>query len=205
MKTYIRKSIKGYYIEFPEEIDVQYWEGKTGSTYQDFLDDKWVPLSEEQTAFHGEHPEANIEQVLSMTLPEPYVRTLEDAKIDKLMQIEAYDRSEAVNSFTVVLAEDNVIQHWLTPDQRANYKNSVDAAKLVGLEELHPVFNGIQLTLPTQMAEMALAQIQLYADRCFIVTETHKSEVNALKDIDAIDAYDETAGYPEHLTFNIGE
>jgi hypothetical protein len=92
-----------------------------------------------------------------MTLPEPHVRTLEEAKIEKIYQIEEYDRSDSVNSFTVILGGDNTIEHWLTPDQRANYKNSVDAAKLVGLEELHPVFNGIQLTLSTQTAEMALA------------------------------------------------
>ena len=205
MKTYIRKSIRGHYIEFPDEIDAQYWAGKIGSTYEDFLNDKWILLSDEQVAFHVEHPGADTSCVISMTLPEPYVRTLEDAKRDKLAQIEGYDNSEDVNSFNVILGEDNTITHWLTPDQRANYKNSVDAAKLVGLEELHPVFNGIQLTLPTSMAEMALAQIQLYADRCYIVTETHKAEVNALESVEAVDAYDETAGYPEKLTFNLSE
>jgi len=48
MITYIRKSIKGYYIEFPDEIDAEYWSGKIGTTYQDFLDGKWVKLSDEQ-------------------------------------------------------------------------------------------------------------------------------------------------------------
>ena len=203
MKTYIRKSIKGYYIDFPEEIDAEYWAGKIGSTYEDFLDNKWILLSDEQIAFHTEHPHASVSQVISMTLPEPHARTLEEAKMEKIYQIEEYDRSDNVNSFTAILGENNTIEHWLTPDQRANYKNSVDAAKLVGLDELHPVFNGIQLTLPTQMAEMALAQIQLYADRCYIVTETHKAEVNALDSIDAIDNYDITQDYPEKLVFNI--
>ena len=207
MKTYIRKSIKGYYIDFPDEIDAEYWAGKIGSTYQDFRDDKWILLSNEQIAFHTEHPYATISQVISMTLPEPIIheRTLEDAKNEKIAQIDEYDQSDAVNSFTVVLGENNTIEHWLTPDQRANYKNSIDAAKLVGLNELHPVFNGIQLTLSTQMAELALAQIQLYADRCFIVTETHKAEVNALDSIEAVDDYDATVGYPEKLIFNLNE
>ncbi len=53
------------------------------------------------------------------------------------------------------------------------------------------------------MAKMALAQIQLYADRCYIVTETHKAEVNALDSIEAIDNYDITSGYPEKLNFTI--
>lgn len=203
MKTYIRKTIKGYYIEFPEEIDSQYWKGKIGSTYEDFLNDKWVLLSDDQVVFHNEHPEANIIQVLLMILPESHVRTLEDAKQEKINQIEEYDNSKNVNSFTVVLGEDNAIEHWLTPDQRANYKNSVDAAKLIGLEELHPIFDGIQLTISTSTAELALAQIQLYADRCYIATETHKTEVNNLETIEDVDNYDITSGYPEKLIFNL--
>ena len=137
-----------------------------------------------------------------MTEPTPYQRTIEDAKFEKLAQIDEYDSSDAVNSFDIVMNE-NTMSAWLTPDKRANYKNSVDAAELTGLEELHPVFNGIELTLPTQMAKMALAQIQLYADRCFIVTETHKAEVNALDSIEAVDNYDITSGYPEKLIFTL--
>lgn len=134
--------------------------------------------------------------------PEPKVRTLEDAKFEKLQEIDNYDRSDAVNSFDIVVGED-IMSTWLTPDQRANYKNSIDAAKLVGLEELHPVFNGTQLTLSIAAAEIALAQIQIYADKCFIVTETHKAEVNALDSIEAVDNYDITSGYPEKLNFNV--
>ena len=202
MKTYIRKNIRGYYIDFPEEIDAEYWAGKIGSTYDDFKDDKWILLSDEQVAFHTEHPAANVQQVLAMTLPEPYTRTLEDAKREKIADIEEYDASSMVNSFNIVDGENTMIA-WLTPDKRANYKNSIDAAELVGLTEVHPVFNNIQLTIPTATAKLALAQIQLYADRCFIVTETHKAEVEALTTIEAVDNYDITAGYPEKLSFTI--
>lgn len=204
MKTYIRKSIKGYYVTFPEEIDSNYWAGQIGSTLDEFYAGKWVLLSDEQVAFHVEYPHASISEVWNMKINE-YIepeRTLEQAIQEKIYQIEQYDNSDSVNSFTIVLG-DNSMSAWLTPNQRANYKNSVDAAKLVGLEELHPVFNGIQLTLPTATAEMALAQIQLYADRCFIVTETHKAEVQALESIEAVDNYDITSGYPEKLTFNV--
>ena len=204
MKTYIRKSIKGYYVTFPEEIDSNYWAGQIGSTLDEFYAGKWVLLSDEQVAFHVEYPHASISEVWNMKINE-YIepeRTLEQAIQEKIYQIEQYDNSDSVNSFTIVLGDDSITA-WLTPNQRANYKNSVDAAKLVGLEELHPVFNGMQLTLPTETAEMALAQIQLYADRCFIVTETHKAEVQALESIEAVDNYDITSGYPEKLTFNI--
>lgn len=47
MITYIKKSIKGYYIEYPNEIDSNYWKGKIGTTYEDFKNGKWIRLSEE--------------------------------------------------------------------------------------------------------------------------------------------------------------
>ena len=48
---------------------------------------------------------------------------------------------------------------WLTPDKRSNYRNSIDAAKLVGLTTLSLYVGGMAVTLPTQDAELMLAQI----------------------------------------------
>lgn len=199
MKTYIRKNIKGYYIEVPEEIDAEYWEGKIGSTYEDFLYNKWILLSAEQVAFHEEYPNASVKEVIEMQMTP---RTLAQAKSEKVAQIEIYNDSDAVNEFSVV--KDGVtVTDWLTPEKRSNYRNSIDAAKLVGLESLSLFVGGMPVTLSTQSAEMMLAQIQLYADQCFIVTETHKAAVNALDTIEAVDGYDYETGYPEKLTFNL--
>ena len=129
-------------------------------------------------------------------------RTLEQAKEEKISQIEGYNESDAVNGFSVV--KDGVtVTDWLTPEKRSNYRNSIDAAKLVGLETLSLYVGGMPVTLPTQTAELMLAQIQLYADQCFIVTETHKANVNALESIETVDAYVYETGYPEKLTFNL--
>lgn len=127
---------------------------------------------------------------------------LERAKASKVAELEAYDDSDAVNSFTVNVGG-QVIEAWLTPEQRANYKNSLDSAELLGLTEVHPVFGGQQLTIPTQTAKMALAQIQIYADRCYIVTENHRAAINALTTIEEVEAYDYQQGYPEKLVFNL--
>ena len=124
------------------------------------------------------------------------------AKENKIWEIEHYDSSSAVNGFDISLGG-QTITAWLTPDQRANYKNSIDAAELLELEEVHPVFGGQQLTIPTATAKMALAQIQLYADRCFIVTETHKAAVMTLESEEEVIAYEHTEGYPEKLTFTL--
>ena len=202
MYTYIRNAINGYYVETPDEIAQEYWEGMIGNTYEDFLNGKWVLLSDGQVEFHEENPNASIREVLDMQLTPVPQRTLEQAKAEKIAEIENYDNSNSVNSFDIVMGE-NVISAWITPDQRSNYKNSLDSAELLGLEEVHPVFNGMQLILPVSTAKMALAQIQIYADRCYIVTETHKSIVQTLNTIEEVDNYDYTLNYPEKLTFNL--
>ena len=68
MYTYIRIQHKGYYLETETQIDADYWAGQIGTTYQDFLDGKWVLLSPEQVAFHEEYPNASVKEVLDMHL-----------------------------------------------------------------------------------------------------------------------------------------
>ena len=199
--TYIKKSIAKQYVEFEAPLNPEEY-NNLGTTWQDYLDNKWVPLSNEQLAFRNEHPNATVKEVWDMRIAPIPPRTLEQAKQEKIAQIEEYDNSDTVNGFDIVMGQDTITA-WIHPEQRANYKNSLDSAELLGLTEVHPVFNGIQLTLETVMAKMALAQIQIYADRCFIVTETHKANVEALESIEDVDAYDNTTGYPERLTFTI--
>lgn len=127
---------------------------------------------------------------------------LERAKSSKLADIQAYDSSEEVNSFTINM-NGNTMAAWLTPDKRSDYKNSLDSAELLGMTEVHPVFNGVALTIPTQTAKMALAKIQIYANQCYGVTEQHKANVEALTTIEEVEAYDLKRFYPERLIFNV--
>ena len=128
---------------------------------------------------------------------------LDRAKQQKIMELTAYDSSSTVNGFDVVYSGATIENLWLTPDQRANYKNSLDSAEILGIEVVHPVFNGITLELSVQTAKVSLAQIQIYADQCYGVTETHKATINALETVEEVEAYDYTTGYPERLVFTI--
>jgi hypothetical protein len=198
--TYIKQDIKGYYIEFDEMFNPDLY-NNLGETWDDFLDNKWVLLSDEQVAFHEEHPTASVKEVWDMELtPEPiYIRTLEDAKNEMIANIDAYDSSINVNGFTV----NNEIEAWFTADERSNYKSSIDAAKLLGVDTLSFFINDIEMTLPTESVENMLAQIQLYADQCYIVTKQHKLDVNALETIEEVDAYPYMNGYPQRLNFDV--
>ena len=201
MVTYIKKSIAKQYVEFESPLSPEEY-NNLGTTWQDYLDNKWVPLSNEQIAFHNEHPSATVKEVWDMQITPTPPRTLEQAKQEKIAQIEQYNDSDNVNEFSVV--KDGVtVTDWLTPEKRSNYRNSIDAAKLVELESLSLYVGGMPVTLPAQTAEFMLAQIQLYADQCFIVTEQHKAAVEALDTIEAVDSYDYETGYPQKLTFTI--
>lgn len=198
MKTYIWKIQQGYYVEFPEEIDSNYWEGQIGTTYEDFLDNKWILLSEEQVAFHNANPEATIREVLAMELdstPDPF----EIAKENKLAALAEYDSSNNINDFTV----NNELHAWFTPEMRSDYRNSIEAAELVGIDSLSLYIGETLVTIPTQSAKLMLAQIQLYANQCFIVTQQHKVAIEALTTVAELDNYDFTTGYPEKLNFDV--
>lgn len=129
---------------------------------------------------------------------------LERAKANKIAELEAYDSSEEVNSFLVNIGNEAVMA-WFTPEQRADYKNSIDAAELLGRDVVRPVINGREIKLPVSVAKTALAKIQLYANQCYGVTEQHKAAVNALETVEEVEAYDLKRFYPERLTFEVTE
>ena len=205
---YINKTAYNIYIELDEALDTE--SNFVGSTWEDFESGAWLLLSEEQVKFREENPAASVREVweMKLTVSAQPVRTAERAKYDMLRIITDYDRSENVNWFTV----NGQVGGWFTPEERSNYKSSIDAAKLLGVEKLSFYIGDIMMEVTPVQAEQMLAMIQLYADRCFIVTKQHKltvegyfsSEVLSEEEkISLIDSYDFTAGYPEKLNFEL--
>lgn len=205
---YINKTAYNIYIELDEALDTE--SNFVGSTWEDFESGAWLLLSEEQVKFREENPAASVREVWNMELVERPVilRTALQAKAEMLRKITDYDRSKNVNWFTV----NNQVGGWFTPEERSNYKSSIDAAKLLGVEKLSFYIGDIMMEITPVQAEQMLAMIQLYADRCFIVTKQHKltvegyfnSEVLSEEEkISLIDSYDFTAGYPDKLNFEL--
>lgn len=196
--TYIKNDISGYYIEFSEMFDENLY-NNLGSTWEDFLSGNWVLLSDEQVAFHNENPTASIKEVWDMEITPPQPRTLEDAKNEMLAKIENYDNSDQVNGFTV----NGFINGWFTAAERNNYRTSIDAAELLEIETLSFFVGETLLEVPTSLAKQMLAQLQLYADKCFIVTKEHKIAVEAMETIEEVDGFNWREGYPSKINFEI--
>lgn len=205
--TYIKYDNWEKYVTFNEPLDPAL-NNNIGTTWEDYINKKWVLLSPEQVAFHEEHPEATVHEVWNMEITPIPPRTLEEAKMEMLNKIAMYDGSENVNAFIVKIpaeTEDEFIEMkaWLTQQERANYRSSIDSAKLLGVESLSLYIGDMPLTLPTPEAEEFLAQIQLYADACYIATKQHESTVKQMETIQEVDEYNYETGYPEMLVFTL--
>lgn len=129
---------------------------------------------------------------------EPVVRTLEDAKREKIEAITDYDISENVNRFNI-----NGTPYWLSKADRVGLMNSTNILKAAGTQTASLWYNGIELEVSCDGLIAMLSQLEIYAIDCYCVTEQHKAAVEALDDIASVDAYDITAGYPSKLSFNV--
>lgn len=145
-----------------------------------------------------------------LAVPEPAPapeRTLEDAKREKCQAIDVYDGT-TVNQFFIQMGE-TTVPCWFDAQQRATYQTSIIARRRLiaaGLEAdatIQLPVAGQIVTLPLDGAEIMLARLQKYADDAFNVTYLHRSAVERLTEIAAVDAYEYTSGYPEQLTFTL--
>ena len=116
------------------------------------------------------------------------------AKADKIAELEAYDANE-VNSFSV-----NGKDMWLDHDVRQQLRISLDAMQQAGRENVTKWFDGIEYTYPIDVWYYMLGLVEVYASDALNVTESHKAAINALDDIEDVEAYQFT-GYPPKLSF----
>lgn len=129
-------------------------------------------------------------------------QVLEAIKQDRLAALEEYDTSPAVNGFEVV-KDGQTITTWIEPDKRSNYRGSLDDCVLLGVTDIEVPIAGMLIPMTVADARAKLAQIQLYADRCTIVTESHKAAIEALLTVQDVEDYDFTADYPPRLSFSV--
>lgn len=119
---------------------------------------------------------------------------LTTAKAQKLAEIDAYDTSDAVNSFLVDGAD-----MWLGKATRVGLMNSTTIAKNLGKEKVTLWLGSTELTLTCDKAISLLSAIEMYAVQCFDTTAAHKKAVGELTTVEEVEKYDITAGYPEKL------
>lgn len=193
--VYIKLSIAKHFVSFEQPLSSEEY-NNLGETWADYANNKWVLLSDAQVEFHENNPDASVKEVWDMALIPPHERTLEEAKQEKITEIEEYDKSDAVNSFSI-----NGQDMWLTVEEREQIASQISANEAVGRETMTRWFGGVSYTFPIAAWKQMLIALEVYAGDALNITEWHKSSVNALDTIEAVDAYDYTTDYPEKLTF----
>lgn len=124
----------------------------------------------------------------------PIVDELGDAKRTKLMAINVYDQSDNVNQFML-----GGVPMWLDAPTRQTLRISIETYQATGAETVTKWFGGQQFTFPTSAWLQMLNALEVYAAEALNVTEAHKAAVMAMDNVEDIEAYDITQGYPEKL------
>lgn len=129
--------------------------------------------------------------------PEPSnAEKLAAAKAEKIIQIETYDSSDAVEQFTI-----NDVPMWLGHELRQQIRTGADAYNAMGYETMTKVFNGAEFTFPITVWIQMLNALEVYAAEALNTTERHKNNVMQLNNIQEVIDYDYTTGYPLKLVF----
>jgi hypothetical protein len=118
------------------------------------------------------------------------------AKTNKIAELEAYDASDAVNSFSV-----NGKTMWLDAQTRQQLRISLDAMQQAGRETVTKWFDGQAYAFPTVVWYQMLNAVEVYASDALNVTEGHRAAIESLLTVEEVEDYDFTTGYPDKLEF----
>lgn len=121
---------------------------------------------------------------------------LERAKEHKVQDILYYDSSDEVNVF--YMQEQKM---WLDKATRVGLKLRFEMELEDGEANTTLWYDGVPYKLPLENAIKTLYAIEKYASKCYDNTQMHIAYVKLMEDIEAIENYDYTTGYPEKLRF----
>lgn len=123
---------------------------------------------------------------------------LEEAKVEKIAEITAYDTSDKVNGF---MLNGQIV--WLDKATRVGLMNSTTISKAAGQQTTTLWLGGLKLVVDCDKAIQLLSALEMYALECFNVTASHKQAVSELTTIEEVEAYDYKAGYPKMLEMSV--
>ena len=146
----------------------------------------------------GEYDEGEIQKVFAEFSVKMDALKLEQAKVDKIAEIAAYDTSSSVNGFIL-----NGLLVWLDKATRVGLMNSTTIAKAAGQETTTLWLGDVKLEVDCDKAIQLLSALEMYALECFNVTAAHKAAVAELKTIKEVEAFDATADYPQQLVMKL--
>ena len=121
-----------------------------------------------------------------------------------LLDIECYDNSESVNQCVIKQGE-NEFYYWANKSERSTLKTAIQDCLTMGIETYRLDLRelGVSFTIPCQNMLQMLSALEVYAIQCYNKTTDHIFNVRQLENMEDVENYDFTQGYPEKLIFNI--
>ena len=90
---------------------------------------------------------------------------------------------------------------WFNKEERSYLTRRFEAEIKNGQSTTTIWYNNIEFMFDLIWISEIFDKVELYASKCFDVTQRHINEVNSLVEYDEIDNYDFMAGYPQQLKF----
>lgn len=109
-------------------------------------------------------------------------------------KIKWHDISENVNSFII-----NGQSFWLDKNTRVGLMHLANCSS----DNIQLALGDQILTIPVDMAKQLLAQLEVYAGKCYLQTQKHLLAIKQLNSVEDIINYDYTKGYPDKLNFTV--
>ena len=123
---------------------------------------------------------------------------LDTVKSDYIKEIQKYDVSTNVNSFSV-----NGVETWLDKATRVGLMNSIVTLKALNKDEMTLWLNDVSYTINVDTLQSMLITLEDYAIKCYNQTCTHISNVSSMINPNDVESYDYSVGYPNKVEFTI--
>lgn len=146
----------------------------------------------------SEYDEDEVQEAFAWFVSKMDALKLEQAKVEKIAEITAYDTSSSVNGFLL-----NGVLEWLDKATRVGLMNSTTIAKAAGQKTTTLWLGGAKFVIDCDKAIRLLSALEMYALECFNVTASHKAAVGEMKSIEEVEAYDYKTGYPKMLEMSV--
>nr|DAG58864.1 MAG TPA: protein of unknown function DUF4376 [Caudoviricetes sp.] len=146
----------------------------------------------------SEYNEDEVQEAFAWFVSKMDALKLEQAKVEKIAEITAYDTSSSVNGFLL-----NGVLEWLDKATRVGLMNSTNIAKAAGQKTTTLWLGGAKFVIDCDEAIRLLSALEMYALECFNVTASHKAAVGWLMSLEEVEAYDYKTGYPKMLEMSV--
>lgn len=125
-------------------------------------------------------------------------RILNRCKNIKLKELDEFDKSDNVNSFII-----NGKTAWIDRETRTSINYSTSVIKNNGQETTDLWLDQICYIINCDIILQLLSQLEIYAKKCYSITSKHKANILNIDNLEELNSYDFTQGYPEKLNITI--